>query len=133
MSPIVEERKANGPYTDFYDFCERVPTTVLNKRSLEALIKAGAFESCGHSRQGLLLVADQIVDQVVNRRREADMGIQTLFGELDDSSSGFDERIEVPEDEVDERTMLAWEKEMLGLYVSSHPLYGLDALSLIHI
>ena len=127
VSPIVEERKANGPYTDFYDFCERVPTSVLNKRSLEALIKAGAFESCGHSRQGLLLVADQIVDQVVNRRREADMGIQTLFGELDDSSSGFDERIEVPEDEVDERTMLAWEKEMLGLYVSSHPLYGLDA------
>ena len=127
VSPIVEERKANGPYTDFYDFCERVPTSVLNKRSLEALIKAGAFESCGHSRQGLLLVADQIVDQVVNRRREADMGIQTLFGELDDTSSGFDERIDVPEDEVDERTMLAWEKEMLGLYVSSHPLYGLDA------
>ena len=55
------------------------------------------------------------------------MGIQTLFGELDDTSSGFDERIDVPEDEVDERTMLAWEKEMLGLYVSSHPLYGLDA------
>ena len=59
-------------------------------------------------------MADQIVDQVVNRRREADMGIQTLFGELDDTSSGFDERIDVPEDEVDERTMLAWEKEMLG-------------------
>ena len=127
VSPIVEERKANGPYEDFYDFCERVPTAVLNKRSLEALIKAGAFESCGHSRQGLLLVADQIVDQVVNRRREADMGIQTLFGELDDNAGGFDERVEVPADEVDEKTMLAWEKEMLGLYVSSHPLYGVDA------
>ena len=127
VSPIVEERKANGPYEDFYDFCERVPTAVLNKRSLEALIKAGAFESCGHSRQGLLLVAEQIVDQVVNRRREADMGIQTLFGELDDNAGGFDERVEVPADEVDEKTMLAWEKEMLGLYVSSHPLYGVDA------
>jgi len=127
VSPIVNERKANGPYEDFYDFCERVPTTVLNKRSLEALIKAGAFESCGHSRQGLLLVADQIVDQVVNRRREADMGIQTLFGELDDNAGGFDERVEVPAEEVDEKTMLAWEKEMLGLYVSSHPLYGVDA------
>ena len=127
VSPIVEERVANGPYEDFYDFCDRVPISVLNKRSLEALIKAGAFESCGHSRQGLLLVAEQIVDQVVNRRREADMGIQTLFGELDESSGGFDERVDVPEDEVDEKTKLAWEKEMLGLYVSSHPLYGVDA------
>ena len=127
VSPIVEERTNNGAYQDFYDFCDRVPTSVLNKRSLEALIKAGAFESCGHSRQGLLLVAEQIVDQVVNRRREADMGIQTLFGELDDNSGGFDERLEVPEGEVDEKTKLAWEKEMLGLYVSSHPLYGVDA------
>ena len=127
VSPIVEERSTNGPYIDFYDFCERVPTSVLNKRSLEALIKAGAFESCGHSRQGLLLVAEDIVDQVVNRRREADMGIQTLFGDLAESPGGFDERIEVPEHEVDEKTKLAWEKEMLGLYVSSHPLYGVDA------
>jgi len=127
VSPIVEERNVNGPYKDFYDFCERVPTSVLNKRSIEALAKAGAFESCGHSRQGLLLVAEQVVDQVVGRRREADMGIQTLFGELDDTSGGFDERVEFPVDEVDEKTMLAWEKEMLGLYVSSHPLHGVEA------
>ena len=127
VSPIVEERNSNGIYEDFYDFCERVPTSVLNKRSIEALIKAGAFESCGHSRQGLLLVAEQVIDQVVGRRREADMGIQTLFGELDDASGGFDERVQVPVDEVDDKTMLAWEKEMLGLYVSSHPLHGVEA------
>ena len=126
VSPIVEERNTNGVYEDFYDFCERVPTSVLNKRSIEALIKAGAFESCGHSRQGLLLVAEQVIDQVVGRRREADMGIQTLFGELDDASGGFDERVHFPTDEVDEKTMLAWEKEMLGLYVSSHPLHGVE-------
>jgi DNA polymerase-3 subunit alpha len=127
VSPIVEERNTNGVYEDFYDFCERVPTSVLNKRSIEALIKAGAFESCGHSRQGLLLVAEQVIDQVVGRRREADMGIQTLFGELDDAAGGFDERVQFPSDEVDEKTMLAWEKEMLGLYVSSHPLHGVEA------
>ena len=55
------------------------------------------------------------------------MGIQTLFGELDAADSGFDEKIKIPEDEVDERTVLAWEKEMLGLYVSSHPLMGAEA------
>ena len=127
VSPIVEERSSNGDYKDFYDFCERVPIAVLNKRSLEALIKAGAFESCGHSRQGLLGVAEQIVDQISNRRKEADMGIQTLFGELDANTGGFDEKIEIPDAEVDQKTMLAWEKEMLGLYVSSHPLYGVEA------
>ena len=127
VSPIVEERSSNGDYRDFYDFCERVPIAVLNKRSLEALIKAGAFESCGHSRQGLLGVAEQIVDQISNRRKEADMGIQTLFGELDANTDGFDEKIEIPDAEVDQKTMLAWEKEMLGLYVSSHPLYGVEA------
>ncbi len=127
VSPIVEERSSNGDYKDFYDFCERVPIAVLNKRSLEALIKAGAFESCGHSRQGLLGVAEQIVDQISNRRKEADMGIQTLFGELDANTDGFDEKIEIPDAEVDQKTMLAWEKEMLGLYVSSHPLYGVEA------
>ena len=127
VAPIVEERNANGPYVDFYDFCERVPTNVLNKRSIEALIKAGAFESCGHSRQGLLMVSEQIIDQVVSRRREADMGIQTLFGELQDTEDGFSEQVRIPADEVDERTMLAWEKEMLGLYVSSHPLMGAEA------
>ena len=127
VSPIVEERSSNGDYKDFYDFCERVPIAVLNKRSLEALIKAGAFESCGHSRQGLLGVAEQIVDQISNRRKEADMGIQTLFGELDANTGGFDEKIQIPDAEVDQKTMLAWEKEMLGLYVSSHPLYGVEA------
>ena len=127
VSPIVEARSSNGDYKDFYDFCERVPIAVLNKRSLEALIKAGAFESCGHSRQGLLGVAEQIVDQISNRRKEADMGIQTLFGELDANTDGFDEKIEIPDAEVDQKTMLAWEKEMLGLYVSSHPLYGVEA------
>lgn len=129
VTPIVEERKANGPYKDFYDFCERVPTQILNRRSIEALTKAGAFESCGHSRQGLLMVSSQIIDQTVSRRREADMGIQTLFEELDAASSdgGFTEKIEIPDTEVDEKTMLTWEKEMLGLYVSSHPLMGSEA------
>jgi DNA polymerase-3 subunit alpha len=127
VTPIVAERVDHGPFTDFYDFCERVPTNVLNKRSIGALVKAGGFDSVGHPRQGLLMVMEQIIDQVLTRRREDDMGIQTLFGELEANQGGFDERVDIPDQEVDERTLLAWEKEMLGLYVSSHPLMGAEA------
>ena len=125
---IIEEREANGPYADFYDFCERVDTAVLNKRTIESLIKAGAFDSMGHPRKGLLTVFERIVDITVARRRERDMGVMTLFGDADDTASGgFDERPRIPELEFDKRQQLAFEKEMLGLYVSDHPLMGAEA------
>jgi DNA polymerase-3 subunit alpha len=127
VTPIVEERNANGPYADFYEFCERVPLGIPNKRSIEALIKAGAFTSMGHPRQGLLMVYEQIIDRIVGRRKEADMGIQTLFGELEATVDGYDDRLPIPDEEAEQRTVLAWEKEMLGLYVSSHPLMGAEA------
>jgi DNA polymerase III subunit alpha len=123
---IVAEREANGPFVDFYDFCERVHLSVLNKRTLESLVKAGGFDSLGHPRQGLLAVFEQIVDSTVARRRERDMGVMTLFGEAD-GGAVFDERIPVPELEFDKMTRLAFEKEMLGLYVSDHPLMGAEA------
>ncbi len=128
VAPIVAERRENGPYESFYDFCERVPLGVLNKRSIESLIKAGAFDSLGHPRKGLLEVFEAIVDQITSRRREQDMGIQTLFGDLggDGPDTAFDERIPIPEENFDSRTKLRFEKEMLGLYVSSHPLMGLE-------
>ena len=87
---IVAEREANGPYADFYDFCQRVDTQVLNKRTVESLIKAGAFDDVGHPRKGLLTVFEQIVDHTVARRRERDMGIMTLFGGGDDGGPGDD-------------------------------------------
>ncbi|MEZ5280835.1 MAG: DNA polymerase III subunit alpha [Acidimicrobiales bacterium] len=125
VAPIVEERLAAGPYADFYDFCERVPLNALSKRSVESLIKAGAFDSMGHPRQGLLAVHEQVIDQVTARRKERDMGIQTLFGDMGgDLDSGFDERTAIPDLEFDSRSKLKLEKEMLGLYVSSHPLMG---------
>jgi DNA polymerase III subunit alpha len=123
---IVAEREASGPYVDFYDFCERVDLTVLNKRTIESLIKAGAFDSLDHPRQGLLTVFEQIVDSTVARRRERDMGVMTLFGEADDGPV-FDERARVPDLEFDKMTRLAFEKEMLGLYVSDHPLMGAES------
>jgi DNA polymerase-3 subunit alpha len=126
---IEAEREADGPFADFYDFCQRVDTSVLNKRTVESLIKAGAFDDVGHPRKGLLTVFEQIVDNTVARRRERDMGIMTLFGGDDGDTPGDDfERIPIPDLEFDKRDRLAFEKEMLGLYVSDHPLLGADAV-----
>ena len=81
VAKIVEARDEGGPFTDFYDFCERVDPIALNKRTIESLIKAGAFDSLGHPRQGLFLVFEEIVDVILARRRERDAGIMSLFGD----------------------------------------------------
>jgi DNA polymerase-3 subunit alpha len=128
---IVAERDANGPYVDVYDFCRRVDPVVLNKRTMESLVKAGAFDSLGHPRQGLCLVLDEIVDRTVARRREHEVGIATLFSSLqaeDDQCGGDWEgtRVPIPDAEFTKALRLTFEKEMLGLYVSDHPLMGLQ-------
>ena len=124
---IVAERNDNGPYEDFYDFCERVDLTVLNKKTLESLIKAGGFDSVGHPRRGLLAVFEQIVDSTVARRKEREVGVYSLFGELDETDAGFSERPPIPELRFEKKEQLSFEKEMLGLYVSDHPLMGAEA------
>jgi DNA polymerase-3 subunit alpha len=128
---IVSERQAGGPFVDFYSFCERVDPAVLNKRTVESLIKAGAFDSLGYPRQGLCLVFEQIVDRVLARRREREQGVMSLFGDPGGATGGesiFDDaRIPVEDIEFDKMQRLAFEKEMLGLYVSDHPLLGSEA------
>ncbi len=124
---IVSERDANGPYVDFYDFCQRVNTQVLNKKTIESLIKAGSFDAMGHPRQGLLTVYEQIIDQTVARRKEHDMGVMSLFADADDATPAFDERAVIPDRDFDKKLRLTFEKEMLGLYVSDHPLMGAEA------
>lgn len=126
---IIAEREANGPFADFYDFCDRVDSTVLNKRAVESLIKAGAFDALGHPRQGLLRVFEQIIERTLARRRKEAEGQFELFAALDDvpAASFDDARVEIPDIEFDKRTRLAFEKEMLGLYVSDHPLMGAEA------
>jgi DNA polymerase-3 subunit alpha len=133
VSHIVAEREQGGPFVDFYDFCERVDPQVLNKRTVESLVKAGAFDSLGHPRKGLCHVFEQIVDRMLSRRKEAELGIMSLFGDAvpaDDGGTnpGFDDaRVPIPGDEFDKMQKLAYEKEMLGLYVSDHPLMGAEA------
>src|SRR5258708_29018455 len=82
----------------------------------------------GHPRRGLLLAFEAVIDQTGARRRERDMGVMSLFGEVDLSGGGFDERPKIPDVEFDKMQRLAFEKEMLGLYVSDHPLLGAEAL-----
>ncbi|MEZ5379037.1 MAG: DNA polymerase III subunit alpha [Acidimicrobiales bacterium] len=124
---ILDERQANGPFRDFIDFCERVDYAVLNKRTIESLIKAGGFDSLGHTRQGLLLAYEEIIDKTVSSRKEHDMGVMTLFGGSDGGPS-YDDRPKVSNVEFDKSQRLAFEKEMLGLYVSDHPLMGAEAV-----
>jgi DNA polymerase-3 subunit alpha len=125
---IVAEREAGGPFADFYDFCARVDPMVLNKRTVESMIKAGCFDALGHPRQGLCLVFEQIIDRTLARRREADQGVMSLFGELGGGELVFDDaRVPIPDTDFDKAARLAFEKEMLGLYLSDHPLKGVEA------
>ena len=124
---LLRERSTNGPFESFYDFVERVPEQVLNKRTVESLIKAGAFDTLGHPRKGLLAVFEQIIDTTVVRRRQRDQGVMSLFSDLEgDEDIGFDERIAIPPIEFEKSDRLRFEKEMLGLYVSDHPLSGVE-------
>lgn len=129
VSRIVDERDKNGPFADFYDFCQRVDPAVLNKRSIESLVKAGGFDAMGHSRLGLMNTYERIVDAILARRREAELGVMSLFGEMEaaESSSQLDDsRLPIPDTEYGKTERLANEKEMLGLYVSDHPLMGAE-------
>jgi DNA polymerase-3 subunit alpha len=126
---IVAEREANGPFADFYDFCERVDPVVLNKRSIESLVKAGAFDAMGHPRRGLCQVFEQVIDRTLARRRKESEGQFELFSLDAGAGSGTpasDERIPIADVEFDKAQKLAYEKEMLGLYVSDHPLKGAE-------
>jgi len=131
VEQLLTERDANGPYASFYEFAERVPEMVLNKRTVESLIKAGAFDRLGHPRRGLLMAFEQIIDTTLERRRERDQGVMSLFGDWGATAgadaSGYSERVPIPEVEFDKAERLRFEKEMLGLYVSDHPLLGVEA------
>jgi DNA polymerase III subunit alpha len=125
---LIKERAENGPFTDFHDFCERADPSVLNKRTIESLIKGGGFDSLGHTRRGLSLVFEQIVDTALRRRREREQGTMSLFDMGTGSNDGplFDDRLPIPDLEFDKSERLRLEKEMLGLYVSDHPLMGAE-------
>lgn len=122
---IKGAREEQGEFEGFHDFLDKVPMGVTNKRTVESLIKAGAFDSLGDSRRALVEVHEQAIDGVVSTKRNAAHGQVDLFAGLMDFEQ---ERANVPErPEFSRRDKLAFERDMLGLYVSDHPLAGLEA------
>jgi len=134
VAHVVAAREHGGPFTEFDDFCDRVDMSVLNKRTVESLIKAGAFDSLGHPRQGLLHVHEQIIDQVLEVRRRRDQGEMSFFDLGPDAGADdFDHRVDIPDTEFGKAERLREEKEMLGLYVSEHPMMSAERALRRHI
>ena len=125
VQKIIEAGEEDGPFRGFVDFVNNVDTATLNKRTVESLIKAGAFDASGQSRKGLTLVHEQILNATLDRRRNEEMGQYSLFA--GDDTSSEESEVEVPDLVWPQKTRLAFEKEMLGLYVSDHPLLTVGA------
>ncbi len=130
VEAIVAARSSLGAFTSFDDFLAKVPAVVCNKRVIESLAKAGAFDGLGHARRGIVAVHEQAVDAVIDVKRHEAYGQDSLFGAVGGEDDGF--AIAVPDAEWDRSTLLAFEREMLGLYVSSHPLDGAEAVLSAH-
>ena len=119
---IIEERKNNGPFKSFVDFCERLDGKELNKRTVESLIKCGAFDVFGIYRSRLIANYEKIMERIAQKRKVQVTGQLSLF-DMAESEDDSTISIDWPEmAEYDSKILLAMEKEMLGLYISGHPL-----------
>ncbi len=128
VEAIVASRAEKGNYESFQDFLDKVPQVVCNKRTVQSLIKAGAFDSLGQTRRSLTVISDEAVDSVIDLKRNEAHGQFDLFAGLGgDGEDSMSLAITVPDlPEWDKKNKLAFEREMLGLYVSDHPLRGIE-------
>jgi DNA polymerase-3 subunit alpha len=127
VDSIIATRKRVGRFNDFNDFIAKVEGSVCNKRVVESLIKSGAFDSLGHSRKGLVQVHEYVVDTAVDIKRAEAIGQFDLFGGLDaEAENSLVPTVEISDGEWEKSVLLAHEREMLGLYVSDHPLHGTE-------
>ncbi len=126
VAGILAARKQKGAFVDFSDFLDKVDATVCNKKVIESLIKAGAFDSLAHPRKGLLMVHTEAVDAVLSVKRAEAAGQFDLFGDLTADEVGGGMTVDIPGTEWDAKLLLGFEREMLGLYVSGHPLAGFE-------
>ena len=125
VASIKSAREAKGAFTSFGDFLAKVDAQVCNKKTIESLIKAGAFDDLGHHRKALVAIHLEAIDAVIESKRAEAIGQFDLFGDIGTTAmSGLE--IEIPQGEWDKSTLLAFEREMLGLYVSDHPLLGVE-------
>ena len=130
VASIVAKRATAGRYESFGDFLAKVDASVCNKKTIESLIKGGAFDSLNHPRKGLTLVYLEAIDSVMEAKRAESIGQFDLFGSapgaMNTNVSGVE--IDIPNQEWDKALLLSYEREMLGLYVSDHPLLGVEHL-----
>ncbi len=129
VAGIVAAREEKGRFSTFTDFIDKVPEQVCNKRVIESLAKAGSFDSLGHARRAVVAVHDQAVDEAIDLKRNEAHGQFDLFSMGEPADSGDTSRLTVvvPDlTEWDKQTKLAHERDMLGLYVSDHPLFGVE-------
>ncbi|AJF70412.1 DNA polymerase III subunit alpha [Streptomyces vietnamensis] len=128
IESLVAARKAKGKYSSFPDFLDKADIGALNKRAVESLIKAGAFDSLHHTRKGLSAAHEDAIDAIIPVKKQAAIGQDDLFGDLgsdgDEPAFGLD--FPIDETEWPRKQLLAAEREMLGLYVSAHPLDGTE-------
>ena len=133
IQKIVEERRARGPYTTMKDFITRLTDSDINKRVIESLIKSGAFDSLAGTRKQLMSVYVQILDSIVHNKKNNMAGQISLFdiAEEDDKENY---EIKLPDvGEYSKDILLAFEKEVIGIYVSGHPLEADEAMWRKHI
>ncbi|TWP50282.1 DNA polymerase III subunit alpha [Lentzea tibetensis] len=128
IDSIIKARKEKGKFVDFSDFLRKIDALACNKKVVESLIKAGAFDSLGHPRKGLHMVHVEAVESVMITKKEEARGQFDLFGGGDDTGEDiagvFD--VKIPDEKWESKHQLALEREMLGLYVSGHPLNGVE-------
>lgn len=125
VEALVRTRETKGEFKSFGDFLKKVPAVVCNKRTIESLIKAGAFDSLGYTRRALHQIFEAAVDAQVSVKKNEATGQVDLFGDLFEDDPM---QVDVPVvEEWNKKTKLAYEREMLGLYVSDHPLIGRES------
>jgi DNA polymerase-3 subunit alpha len=127
VASIARTREEKGHFADFYDFLRKVEPVVCNKKTVESLIKAGAFDSLGHTRRGLMTIHADAIDAFVQTKKNEAIGQFDLFGGGEEGGvSEVTVTPPIPPGEWDKSDLLGFEREMLGLYVSDHPLFGIE-------
>lgn len=129
IEAIVDARRRKGKFASFSDFLDKADLPALNKRAVESLIKAGTFDSLEHSRKGLTAIHEDAIDAIIPVKKAASFGQDDLFANLGGEGSGepaFGLDFPIDDSEWPRRQLLATEREMLGLYVSAHPLDGAE-------
>ena len=146
VASIVASRTAKGRFGDFGDYLKKVEPVACNKKTVESLIKAGSFDSLGHSRKGLVQVHTEAIDACLDTKKAEAIGQYDLFSSFTEEVSSLDTGqgggvgedaadlgggvfdVRIPMGEWEKAVLLAYEREMLGLYVSDHPLFGVEHL-----